>query len=269
MSYSPPPAAPSPYNQPPPPDEPEAAPQQARQITVKLPARHPTLTYIILGLTVLVFFGQYSTQFVFGYDLFAVYGMKINEYIVAGQLWRLFTPMLLHSTGNLLHIGFNMYALYVMGPNLERQFGHGRFLALYILSGFAGNVVSMLFSDAPSLGASTAIFGLLAAQGVFIYQNRKVMGQRAQMVLRNIASIAFINFIIGLTPGIDNWGHLGGFAGGALFTWLAGPLLEVEGIFPAFTVADSRETGDTVRGAVAVGGLFTILAMVAIYLGFA
>jgi rhomboid protease GluP len=89
-------------------------------------------------------------------------------------LWRLFTPLLLH--GSIAHIGFNMYALFIIGPGLERYYGHLRFLVLYLLAGFAGNVFSFLFTPALSVGASTAIFGLVAAQGVFLYRHRQLFG---------------------------------------------------------------------------------------------
>jgi rhomboid protease GluP len=199
-----------------------------------------------------------------GGDLPAAIGIKINELIALGEWWRLFTPMLLH--GSLLHIGFNMYALFIFGPGLERHFGHVRFLALYILSGFAGNVASLMFSTAPSLGSSTAIFGLLGAQGVFLYQNREMFGGSARRALNNIISIAVINLIIGLSPGIDNWGHMGGLVGGTLFAWFAGPLLGVEGLQPQLSVVDKREGRDVLIAGALVGLLFGLLAAVTLYL---
>jgi rhomboid protease GluP len=199
-----------------------------------------------------------------GGDLPAALGIKINELIAQGELWRLITPMFLH--GSLLHIGFNMYALFIFGPGLERHFGHARFLALYLLSGFAGNVVSMIFSDAPSLGSSTAIFGLLGAQGVFLYTNREMFGGSARRALNNIISIAAINLVIGLSPGIDNWGHLGGLLGGTLFAWIGGPLLGVEGIQPNLKVVDKRETREVLVASAAVVLVFTVLAAAVIYL---
>ena len=84
-------------------------------------------------------------------------GAKVNELILAGQVWRLITPILLHAS--ILHIGFNMYALFVIGPQLERFYGHGRFLLLYLIAGFTGNVLSFVLSPNPSLGASTSVLG--------------------------------------------------------------------------------------------------------------
>ncbi|MEN8242310.1 MAG: rhomboid family intramembrane serine protease, partial [Chloroflexota bacterium] len=135
-------------------------------------------------------------------------------------LWRLFTAVFLH--GGITHIAFNMYALHILGRELERFYGSARFLILYLVGAFAGNVFSYLFTDANSLGASTAIFALLGGYGVFVFRNRVVFGGNTQRVLRNIGQVLLINLIIGLTPGIDNWGHLGGLIGGAALAWTGG-----------------------------------------------
>jgi rhomboid protease GluP len=226
------------------------------------------VTYILLGMTIFIFVLQLASEYLLGgTDLPAVLGMKINQEIIAGQLWRLITPVLLH--GSILHIGFNMYALSIFGPGLERHFGHWRFLALYVISGFAGNVMSFLFSPAASLGSSTAIFGLLGAEGVFLYQNRELFGQIARRALVNIITVAGINLLIGLSPGIDNWGHIGGMIGGALFTYFGGPLLNVSGIYPELSLNDRREPGDTLRSGISVVVLFGLLAAFNIYLAYA
>jgi rhomboid protease GluP len=219
---------------------------------------------VILGVTILVYLLQMASQAIYHVDLPAAYGMKVNDLILRGQIWRFFTPMFLHAS--LLHIGFNMYALYIFGRTLEAHYGHGRFLALYLVSGFAGNVMSFLFSQAPSLGASTAIFGLLAAEGMFLYQNKEVFGRSAQRALGNIITIAVINLIIGLSPGIDNWGHLGGLIGGALFSYSAGPVLRVQGLYPYLSLHDERSAGDAWRALLATGTLFALLAAVTIVL---
>jgi rhomboid protease GluP len=191
-------------------------------------------------------------------------GLKVNELILAGEYWRLFTPMFLH--GSILHLGFNMYALFIFGPGLERYYKHGRFLLLFMLGGFAGNVFSFMFSASPSLGSSTAIFGLLAAEGVFLYQNQKVFGGVARRALNNIIMIAVVNFIIGLSPGIDNWGHMGGLLGGAIFAWFGGPLLKVEGLSPNLRVVDSRESSEVMMAAFADIVIFGGLAVGMIFI---
>ena len=142
----------------------------------------------------------------------------------------------------------------------SRRFGHWRFLALYILGSFSGNVFSFLLSPNPSLGASTSIFGLLGAEMVFYYQNRKLFGSNARRALQNIITVAAVNLLIGLSPGIDNWGHLGGLMGGLIFSWFAGPVLELEGVYPSFNVIDKRNMFDKLLGAGLVILLFSVLA---------
>lgn len=198
----------------------------------------PIVTYILLGVTIAFYLAQILTEGFLGFDLPAALGMKINEQILAGEYWRLLTPALLH--GSLTHIAFNMYALFVIGVELEKRFGHARFGLIYLVGAFGGNTFSFLFSPNPSLGASTSIFALLGAEIVFFYQNRGVFGKGAKRALQNVISIAVINLIIGLSPGIDNYAHLGGLLAGLLFTALAGPILAVDGIFPNFTVVDKR-----------------------------
>ena len=234
----------------------------------RLPSRTPPtpyVTYTILGLTIFIYLLQIGTEYMLGFDQAAYWGLKVNELIAAGQLWRLITPVLLH--GSIIHIGFNMYALYLFGPRLENNFGHWRFLALYLISGFAGNVFSMMFTQAPSLGSSTAIFGLLGAHGIFVYQNREFFGQPVtRAALSRIIQVAAINLLIGLSPGIDNWGHVGGLIGGTVFTWFGGPLLGISGIHPNLTVTDQRENGDILQAIAISGGFFVFLAAGALYL---
>ncbi len=178
-------------------------------------------SYYIIGVSVLVYVLQSLSKAILGVDIPLALGAKINQLILQGQLWRLVTPILLHAS--IVHIGFNMYALYVLGPGLERIYGIWLFLALYIIGGVWGNTFSFFFSTSESLGASTAIFGLIAAQGVYIYKNRHLLGSAARPMLINIVMLVVINLALGLSPGIDNWGHIGGLIGGLLFAWFAGP----------------------------------------------
>jgi rhomboid protease GluP len=234
-------------------------------VVVTTAATRPVVTYGLLGITIVVFILQFGSENLLGVDLPAVYGMKVNELIVQGQFWRLITPMFLH--GSILHIAFNMYALFAFGPTLERFYGHGRYLGLYLVSGYAGNVISFMFTESPSLGSSTAIFGLLGAQGVLLYQNRAIFGSVAQRALGQLVMIGAINLFIGLTnPGIDNWGHLGGLVGGTLFAWFGGPQLRWEGIYPAVSLKDDHDTKDAVIAALIIAALFTLLATVTIFL---
>jgi rhomboid protease GluP len=229
-----------------------------------MPDSSPYITYSLMGITIFIYLLQLGAEFLVGYDLPAFLGMKDNQLIAEGQVWRLFTPMFLH--GSIMHIGFNMYALNLFGRRLERYFGHWRFLLLYILSGFGGNVLSMMFTEAPSLGASTAIFGLIGAQGIFIYQNRGLFGGMTRQALQSIILVAAINLMIGLSPGIDNWGHIGGLVAGLIFSWLGGPILAPDGGFPYAKLEDQRKTSDVLLASVVTGGFFVVLVTGALFL---
>jgi rhomboid protease GluP len=211
----------------------EPVPQRTR---IDLPDRKPMVTTSLMVITIIIYILQLLTDFFLDFDLPALFGMKINELIVDGQYWRLITPMFLH--GSLIHLGFNMYALNILGRRVERFFGSYRFLALYLVAGIAGNVFSFFFTTAPSLGSSTAIFGLLGAEGVFIYQHRQLFGEQFRAALKQIIQIAGINIVIGLSPGIDNWGHIGGLIGGAIFTWFGGPRFSVTNAPPLLKLED-------------------------------
>ena len=232
-----------------------------------MPKSVPYVTYTIIGLTTAVYILQVASVWIFGYandaaqmDWLELFGAKINLFIRSGELWRFITPLLLHAS--VPHILFNMYALIIFGPSLERYFGRGRFLLLYLLGGFTGNVLSFLLSSGYSVGASTAIFGLIGAEGIFLYQNRKLFGGHFGRAIGNIVFIVVVNLLLDLTPGIDIWGHIGGLFGGLIFTWFAGPRWEVEGIYPALSLADKREPREVLTGAAVVILIFGALAMV-------
>jgi rhomboid protease GluP len=78
--------------------------------------------------------------------------------------------------------------------------------------------------------------------------------------------IAVVNLLIGLSPGIDNWGHIGGLIGGTLFAWYAGPLLIVQDEYPGLALVDKRSTSEVVRTALSIAILFGALAGVTIFL---
>ncbi len=239
------------------PDAPASQPA-TRQVYVSY------VTYVLIGICVLVYLIQISTQTFLGVDIPASLGIKDNNLIMQGQVWRLVTPIFLH--GSILHIAFNMYALFYIGRMVERFYGRGRYTALFLLSGFAGNVISFMFSSYQSLGSSTAIFGLLGAYGVLIYQNREIFGSIARRVLSQVVIIAVVNLIIGLTPGsdIDNWGHVGGLIGGTLFAWFGGPVLQKAGIINFNAYVNARGEREALVAGIGVGVLFCFLTVVAI-----
>jgi rhomboid protease GluP len=227
-----------------------------QRVRIETPQSAPYVTYGIIAITVLAYFLQstpYGNQFIEAF-------IKSNEQIRAGEVWRLLTPALLHA--NLMHIGFNMYALLSFGTGLERDFGHRRFLLLYILGAFAGNVMSFLMTNADSLGASTAIFALVGAEGMFIINNRKLFAGRFRGAIGNIIFIVVINLVvIGSLANVDNWGHIGGLVSGLMFSWFASPLFQVEGTPPVLHLVDRRPIREIITGAALVILVFGALAM--------
>jgi rhomboid protease GluP len=230
---------------------PQAQTPQQRTVQVAMPNVKPYATYIILAVTTLIYLLQVGLPYLLNADVVTALGVKDDVLIRAGQIWRLITPVFLHAS--ILHIAFNMYALFIFGRGIEARYGHTRFILLYFLSGYAGNVMSFLLTASPSLGASTAIFGLISAEGVFIFQNRKLLGNRVNRSLMNLVYIAGINLLIGYSvPGVDNWGHIGGLLGGLIFAWFGGPRWKLEGFYPSVTLVDEREGHGGLAGTLSV-----------------
>jgi len=220
----------------------------------------PIITYVLIGVTVLFYLAQVVVEQVYGFDLLFFLLGKVNEAILLGQFWRLITPAFLHASP--LHLLANMYALYILGRSNETINGHLRFGLLYLISAFGGNVLSFVLGKYNSLGASTATFGLLVAEAVFIWQYREFFANRGRNNLVNIAMILAVNLMIGLSAGtmIDNWGHLGGAIAGLFFAFLAGTRWSIQRVngVPAFV--DQRTTKDAW---LAFGLVFLTFAVIA------
>jgi membrane associated rhomboid family serine protease len=141
-----------------------------------------------------------------------IHGAQQQELVLAGDTWRLLTATLLHAS--LMHLLFNMWALYVLGAELERRVGALPFAALYVAAGIGGGALYQLIGGAaPVVGASGAIFGLFGCWLVAGWKARGTPGGRAglrQMVLLLVINLALPLFI----PGIAWQAHLGGFAVG-------------------------------------------------------
>ena len=200
----------------------EPPPSPRPQRGAPIPVARPVLTYALLGIIVAVFvlqqvFPELTLRF-----------MKEDASIIrGGEFYRLFTAMFLH--GSVVHIFFNSYALFIIGSTVEQLFGTRRFAIIYLLGGLAGSLASLVFTPAPSLGASGAIFALLGAEGVFFYLNRDLFGAFGRSRFANIVFIAVLNLILGFSiPMIDNWGHIGGLFGGLVLAVFIGPRLRVQ-----------------------------------------
>lgn len=167
------------------------------------------LAYVVLGVTVIISFYALSSG---GFPVFQA--LKLDKSALAqGELYRILSVALVHA--NLLHLAFNMYALYLIGPLVEGIWGSAKFGAFYVLTAAAASTASFIFSTADSVGASGAIFGLI---GVLIAGTRihnPVLDRRARQVVPQLGSIVVLNLVFGfIVPGIDNAAHLGGLAAG-------------------------------------------------------
>lgn len=241
LSGNPPPRRPHPLERRP---QPHAASEQpSERVTLHMPTVQPTVTYTLIAINVLVFLVAALSPawdeaiFLWGADIPA-------RVLLNGEYHRLLTAMFIHASihgplgtwvlSNSLHIIFNMYALYAIGRQVEELFGHTRFLIIYLLGGLAGSVLGTLLIglSSASVGASGAVFAILGAQGVFLYQHRKLFGPAGTAQLRSLVFFALLNLGYGainaaLSEGqrINNWGHLGGLIGGIVLTWFIGPSL--------------------------------------------
>jgi rhomboid protease GluP len=174
----------------------------------------PLATWTILAVTIAI---SLSALFV------PTTGELVSEFlpldkdrVLAGEWWRLLTVTLVH--GSILHLGFNMYALYIVGPFVEAMYGRALFVAFYLLAALGGSLASFLVFPNPSVGASGAIFGLFGLLAVSSYVHKPALGPRGGALTTQIVFLIVINVAIGFTlPGIDNAAHLGGLAAGA---WL-------------------------------------------------
>ncbi len=151
-------------------------------------------------------------------------GALVRERVLDGEWWRVITAMFLH--GGAAHLIGNMVALFVVGMACEHAFGAGRTAVVYLGSGIAGAALSMAAGPGPSVGASGAIFGVLAAVVVVLYRHQHRFYLRDKRIGVVLALWAGWQILTGfLSPFIDNFAHLGGLAGGAVAALLLSPRL--------------------------------------------
>ena len=190
--------------------------EKTKKIEKIFSMKTPLITFLLIGICIIMFF---LTYFLRENEIIS-YGGNIKELVKSGEYYRLLTCIFLHA--GIIHIACNMYSLYVIGSQLESFFGKIRYLIIFLLSGICGSILSIAFNnnDAISIGASGAIFGLLGAIVYFGYHYRVYLGN----ALKNqIIPIIILNLSIGfLTPGIDNFAHIGGLIGGIFTTMSCG-----------------------------------------------
>lgn len=185
---------------------------QARSITGRPSFRTTPVTMTIITVTSGIFFlGLLSPETeIWLLEHFAL--IRSGTAFAETDAYRIFTVALLH--GSLMHLGFNMYALYLFGPRLEQQVGGPAFASLYVAAAGAGGLLSMVLGGAGfSVGASGAIFGLFGAWLFVAWKMRKTPGGRA--MFNQLGFLMAINIAMPfINPNIDWLGHLGGFIAG-------------------------------------------------------
>ncbi|MBS0656012.1 MAG: rhomboid family intramembrane serine protease [Verrucomicrobia bacterium] len=136
--------------------------------------------------------------------------------VFQGAIWQLFTAMFLHYSVS--HIGLNMLSLFFIGPFTEAVYGSGRYLVLYLFSGIIGNITSLFFLPAyQAAGASTAIFGVFGALGIFLVLQYRKFGSAVKPMLMQWVFWLVLNLVYGFNvSGIDVAGHIGGLATGLI-----------------------------------------------------
>jgi rhomboid protease GluP len=178
---------------------------------------HVFMTKVLVGLNVAVFVVMVlrgvSPAKPTAQDLLP-WGANYGPYTLSGQWWRLVTCTFLHF--GILHIGFNMWALWSVGPMVERLLGNMGFLVMYLVSGVIGSTVSVLWQPMiVGAGASGAVFGVVGALlGYLVRQRDSVPVVVLAQFKQSLVPFLIYNLLFGLVPGIDMSAHVGGFVAG-------------------------------------------------------
>ncbi len=197
---------------------PECSRERTTVKTLRNTIRRPEVTFALIAINVVVFLTEGSFT-VSGqptgkiYEEGALFGSirGVPALGVAhGQWWRIVTSGFMHE--NLIHIGFNMYVLYVLGQMLEPALGRLRFGTIYAVSLLTGSCGALLVTPhSPTVGASGAIFGLMGAAAV------EMRARQIPVMQSGVGGLILLNLVISFTlPGISWGGHIGGLIGGAV-----------------------------------------------------
>lgn len=183
--------------------------------------RKPILTYILILINVLVFIMMY----VYGngsedIETLKVFGANYIPYVKSGEYIRLLSSAFVHI--GVIHLLSNMYALYVIGRQVEQLYGKVKYILIYLLSAIMGSLFTVVFSsyNTTAAGASGAIFGLLGSLLYFGYTYRGYIGNG---IINQVLPAIILNLIIGFSnPSIGNSAHIGGLVGGYLVSMALG-----------------------------------------------
>lgn len=192
-----------------------------------------------------------------------------KEAVRNGEYWRLLTVVLVHDQRLPVHLLFNMYALYIVGPLVEVLYGRIMYLAFYLLAAAGGSIASYLVFPNPSVGASGAIFGLFGLLFVANYIHKPALGRQARGLTRQIGMLIVINLVIGFgfAGMIDNAAHIGGLLVGGWLGLLVAPrgAATLASLWQRTSQAPARFR-DRAAGALAVAGIGALLVVLIVAL---
>ena len=189
--------------------------------------------------------------------------------VASGEIWRLWTVTLVHAAiyQNPLHLLFNMYALWLAGPLVERLYGRWRFLGFYLLFALGGSLVSFAFSDSRyAVGASGAIFGMFGLLFATQRVHRPIIDRQSRAFMGQLGGLLVINLIFGLVvPDIDNMAHIGGLVTGLWIGFLFAPTrvqtMRSLWMRPSVTGGLEPVFGDQGSRLLRIGGLVLVFAV--------
>ncbi len=181
------------------------------------------VTYILMGINIAMFILTYLLFYLSNGNINLESLFSVNAAAIkSGEYYRLITGTFLHA-GPLfmpIHLLFNMYALYIIGSQVENFVGKWKYLIIYFASALMGSLLSTVILHANSIGASGAIFGLMGSLAYFGYHYRIYFGN---ILKSQIIPLIVINLLMGfMFSGIDNVAHIGGLVGGILSTMAVG-----------------------------------------------
>ena len=180
---------------------------------------------IVTNILITICFIAFAIMVLYGGNPFDIdglilyyFGANLKQAVIEGQFYRLLTAAFLHVS--IFHLVFNMYALFIIGNQLENYIGKIKFLIVYLVSAISGCLMSCIFTSNLSAGASGAIFGLLGSLLYFGYHFRLYLGS---VLKTQIIPLIILNLLLGfMSSSIDNAAHIGGLIGGYLTTMALG-----------------------------------------------
>ena len=227
----------------------------------------PIVTYAILAVTIAIGLLQLTGTPV-GADFTRLFELNTGD-VVRGEYWRLLTVVLVHDPSNPLHLAFNMYALWLVGPMVERIYGRAQYLLIYVLTALAASITSYIFLGGNAVGASGAIFGLFGVAFIAFRVHHPLLGRGADAIARQIGFLIVFNLVldvglIGGGVGIDIFAHIGGLIAGL---WL-GLILLPTGLTLASLWQHPAGAPQAARaplsGALRVGGVLLLVVVLVV-----